>query len=159
MNTLEAKLAAKVKAVNRAHAYVPELYGNLVEVFRPYVGQKIIKADGSLLAKINSQLPVLPLMGHALSVYRHRSDYSLAWTIKTCESTGDYGCLYYEATVYVGDLIGGVLSQLADAPLPVNYRTDYTVEEIAANREAVKVAEQAYNDAKGKLYIFGEYEN
>src|SRR5581483_4429100 len=100
-----AALKAKVKAVNAAHKHAIVLHQALTEVFRPLVGQQVLKATGDLLQKVEKLLPPnLTQVGlFGLHVYRHRSDYSLAWTVKTCEQIEGAGsCLYYEHTVYVG---------------------------------------------------------
>lgn len=152
-------LAAKVAAVNAANKLAVELYPKLREVFEPFVGQKIEKADGTLLAKIAKLMPEFPCTP-GLHVYKYGSDYSLAWCVKTCESssgrTGDYQIAnYHETMVYVGNIKNGVLVDFYKAP---ELRTDYTVEAVEAAREAYKKAKQAADDAQSKLHPFGEYD-
>lgn len=158
--TRESRLAAKVRAVNRAHEYANKLYPWLVEKFAPLVGQKILKQDGSLLAKYADLVPELPST-HNLHVYRHHSDYSLAWTVKTSEpesgdGSGPHTVLYYEVTFYVGDLRGQTLEKLTVHQFTA--RTDYTAAEVAGKREAYEKAKQAADDARSALYPFGEYD-
>jgi len=153
-------LVAKVKAVNMANAYANELLAKLTEFFRPYVGKDILKNDGSLLAKIKGAMPDFP-SDNDMSVYFHTSPYSLAWTVITCVSSPrqeDYSiAVYHETTVYIGDIQGKTLTKLCesyqDKP---DFRSDYTVEEVLRDREEAKVAKEAYDKAKGKLYLFGE---
>ena len=151
----ELTLAAKVKATNKANAYAMEIHPQLCAVFAPFVGQKIEKVDGSLLAKIAKLMPKF-IDGVPLHVYRYNSNYSLMYVVKTCEMIPPHGCTYYEASCYVGEMRDGVLIKLCDAP---KLRTDYTVEEVKANRAAYKAAQQLADDAKGKLHPFGEYDN
>ena len=58
MDERPARLAARVKAVNAAHACANELHRTLIDIFRPLVGVKLFKVDGSFLAKY------LPLLDH-----------------------------------------------------------------------------------------------
>lgn len=62
--------------------------------------------------------------------------------------------MYHEVTVYVGTLDGGVLKDIT----PANFRTDYTPEEVEANRERYKAAKKAADEAQFYLYPFGEYD-
>jgi len=143
-------LVAKVAAVNSAHKFANKLWYELTEFFRSYVGQKVLKQDGSLLAKI--KLPELPNTV-PVSVYKHTSDYSLAWTVKTCQQSGKHHCVYYETTVYIGDLSKGVLTKLSESYQdPPAYRWNYTIEEVLANQQAAKDAKEAYDEARSKCF-------
>lgn len=155
MDERPARLAARVKAVNAAHACANELHRTLIDIFRPLVGVKLFKVDGSFLAKYLPLLPEFPNR-HDLMVYRHRSDYSLAWTVKTCEQVvGASHCLYYETTIYVGEVSGVTLKNVND---PCDMKTDYTAADIAAKREAYKAAKKVADDALSALNPFGEYD-
>ncbi len=149
------KVSAKVNAVNKANAYANDIHGQLVEAFQPFVGTKVLKADGTLTAKVEKMLPAFPHTS-ALSVYRNRSDYTLTYVVKVCEPIGDGGsCLYHEVSVYVGDVRDGVLTAVAE---PVNdRRTNYTVENASLAMEMVRVAEKALSDAKSALYPFDNF--
>jgi len=152
MNTRVEKLTAKVAAVNRANEYAARLYAALVEKFGPLVGQKILKADGTLLAKYAGLVPDLPCSPD-LHVYRHSSDYSLAWTVKTWIGLS-HSCMYHEVTVYVGDLRGATLDKMTVHPF--TGRTDYSVEEITAKRLSAESAKRVADELRSDLYPFGE---
>lgn len=154
MDIREATLQARVKAVNNAHEYAPKLFKLLTEVFAPFVGQQIEKADGTLLAKIVKVCPELP-SGNRVSVYRNRNRYSLCYYVKTCESIeGHCSCVYYECAVTIGDMENGTLKTInQEAP---TYRSDYTPEEIKTKRQAHKVAQQKADEARYALGVFGE---
>jgi hypothetical protein len=156
MNTRLEKLTCKVAAINRANAYGKEIYQTLTKIFEPLVGEKILKVDGSLLAKYAALVPKFEY-SHALHVYRHSSDYSLAWTVKTCEPLPPGSCMYHESTVYIGDLRGGMLDKLAIYPF--DSRSDFTVEEITQKRVDFENAKKALDEARSALYPFGEYDN
>ncbi len=156
------ELETRVRAANAANAYANDLWQKLTEIFRPFVGKQITAKSGQLLSKVEKLLPEFPCTPD-LHVYRHVTNYSLAWTVKACEVAKDvvmgHGGIanYWETTVYIGDLQGTVLSKLCESyqDKPI-WRTDYTVEEVLANREAAKAAKKAYDDAKNNCYPFGE---
>ena len=147
-----AKLEAHVKAVNRVHKYTKELFATLRPIFEQLVGQKITKADGSLLAKVEKLLPKLGT--DDVMVWRSTSsNYSLVYYAKTCVSCDGHG-IYYEDSVYIGEMSDGVLIKLYD-----NYdvRDDFTADEIEQKREAYFKARELADDAKSALHPFGEY--
>ena len=154
------RLAARVRAVNRANEFGRGLFVALTNIFEPLVGQKILKADGTLLEKFKKLLPPLPCTD-GLHVYRHSSNYSLAWTVKTCEQIKDtHNCVYHEVVVYVGDLRGQLLEKLVTHQFDEKtYRTDYTADEVKAKRAAYDEAKRLADEARSALYPFGEYDN
>lgn len=155
MDTRQAKLAARVKAINTANKVANELHPQLLAVFSPLVGHKILKADGTLLAKIGALLPAMPDDYRKIRVHRDSKNYSLRWEVTVNEHWCETTVIYATANVYVGDLINGVLTMLSDAR---TYRTDYTVEEIQQKREAYKAAQKIADDAKSALAPFDEYD-
>lgn len=150
----EAALKAKVKAVNSCHDEANKLYDVLLPIFKPLLGCQLDKMDGTFLAKIDKLVPDLP---HAtkLSVFRSSSEHSLSFTVKTWEHIADsHGCLYYETTLYIGDMRGGVLIALTERPKP--FRTDFTEQEIQDKRITWREARDALDDARSALCPFGE---
>jgi hypothetical protein len=155
MHDPKVAMAARVKARNNANAEANRLYEVLAAIFAPLVGQKILKVDGQLLAKYAGLLPEFPST-NTLHVYRHSSDYSLAWCAKTCEFIPPHGCCYEEAMVYVADLSGTSLAEtLCGNP---EYRTDYTVEELVELRRIFKEKEKEFQTARSNLHPFGEHD-
>ncbi len=148
-------LAAKVAAVNAANAYANELRPLLVAALAPFMGCKVEKVDGGLLNKVVAALPFMPSTV-SLSVYRHRSNYSLAWTVKTCELYGEHSCIYHETTVYVCDMENGVAKPLTGTVGTL--RTDYTEAEIFELRKLASAAREAARNAESALFPFGEYD-
>ena len=149
-------LEAKVGAVNRANDAANRWGPVLRESVRPFVGAQVVKKAGGLLDKVKKALPTLPNDAW-LQVYRHVSDYSLAWTFKSCVMIGEtHGCLYHEVTVYVGKLSHGVLTELESSEF--KGRTDYTVDEVLQKRAAYESAKKAADDARSNLHPFGEYD-
>jgi len=153
MNELQNRLAAKVKAVNRANEEAIKWHKLLVAIFAPLVGNQLFKATGGLLEKYRKLLPVFP---NTPSLYFSMgiSNYRLSWVVKTCEMIeGTCGCLYHETTIDIGKLDNGVLTEMYDT---FTARTDYTAEEITAKREAIRAAEKVLSNARSALYPFDE---
>jgi len=154
-------LEARVRGVNKAHDYANQLYSQLRAVFEPFVGQQIFKVDGTLLAKVKKLVDALNLpCTVSLHVYRHVSDYSLAYTVKTCEvvptEPGNYGtAYYYEITVYVGEIKGKILTKINKAP---NFNTKNRASDVVEARERYKEAKKLADEAHSALYLFGEYD-
>ncbi len=153
-------LSARVANANAANARANQLYPQLVEVFSPYVGAKILKIDGSLLQKIQKQISELGMddPGRNINVYHDRQRYGLSFVVKIHNDyesgSGDYQlACYHESSVYVGNLDGGVLTEIREH---TPYRTDYTVADILAKREAFRKAQTAADNARSALYPFGE---
>jgi hypothetical protein len=151
---MQTVLETRVKGVNKANAFANELWPRLVAVFAPFVGQKIEKVDGPLLAKIQKLVDALNLPNGDIHVYRHVSNYSLAYTVKTCECTNGIAH-YFEQTLYIGKMNNGVLVELKELE---PFKTDYTAENVLKAREAYKVAKEAADKAQSALYPFGEYD-
>ena len=149
------KLELRVAAVNAAHAYANELYTKLAPIFEQFVNQKVKKADGDLLEKIKKLLPVFPSDSH-VHVQRNSSVYSLSWSVRV--TTWNNGNVHksHEATAYIADLSNGILTRIYNAP---ELRTNYSVEQVQAAREAYEVAKKAADQAQSDLFPFGEWDH
>lgn len=155
MKTATSKLEARVIGENYVNEQANKLFYILNEYFTPLVGCKVVKADGSLLKKIQDDMPEIDFP--KCTVYKNSSNYVLSWSVKVCVNYE--GRAYYsEATVYIGDLVGTKLSMLYPSEQQASRKTDYTVEEIEAAREEYKQLEKQLNDARSKLFPFGEYD-
>lgn len=150
------ELEARVLAVNNANREAVRLYPILRAIFEPLVGQTLLKADGSFLAKIAKQLPIFSKTPK-LSVYWHRE--SLAWGVKTCQTfmapSWDEVTMtaYYEAQVNVGRLRQGILESISE---PVELRTDYAVDNVMQARDRYKLVKALADQAYAELAPFGE---
>jgi hypothetical protein len=148
------KLAARVRAVNRANAECMKLYDLLSPFFGPLVNSKILKADSQFLAKYEKIMPSFP-NAPGITIYRRMSNYSLVWGVSVCEQEGDGHCLYHEVMCYVGELRGDTLTVITPR---VTLRTDYTAEEITSLRQAYRAAQTQADNAKSNLGPFGEWD-
>lgn len=147
------RLEAKVKAVNTANAEAIRLQSILKAAIAPFVGQKVIVGEGNLSAKLDKVLqPLLPGSFKGPQVWRYRSNYTLTYVVKTCESIKDGSCLYHETYFDIGELDGAILKSVLERKLEC--RTDYTVKEIQDKRAAADAAEKKSSEAKSALKEF-----
>ncbi len=158
--TIDKRLETRVRGVNRANAYANEIAPKLRDLFAPYVGQKVFKADGTLLAKIQKQVDALQLTdgmrnGGNGYVYRLSSNYSVVFVVKTYESDGENHGYYHETSIYVAHVRDGVAYELYDW---TTAKTDYNAAYIAVARERYEAAKKAADDARSELHPFGEYD-
>ena len=152
-------LETRVKAVNRANAYVNEIAPQLLAVFAKFVGQKIIKSDGHLTGKVQKCVDGLNLTNtNKLAVYFEKTRPFVRFTVKTCENypDGRGGIAYYHQTgINIGwysDADPSVLTGLYEFE---SRKTDYDAKEIEALRTAYKNALKAVNEAENALSPFG----
>jgi hypothetical protein len=152
------RLEAKVKARNTAVEYGISLYKQLVEVFEPLVGQKILKVDNDLLAKVKANVPKFDDLPEGISIFRRFAAVNaIAWTVKVRVPVEDDEIwVYQEVTVYVADMEGQTLTKINN---PFEGRTDWTADEVEEKRRAYKEAKKKADEAHSALYPFGEHDH
>lgn len=173
MNQHPNALAAKVAAVNLCHTLANQYGAILRDFFRPYVGQKVLKTDGSFLESFKKQLPELPSWqtNRAINVnLTTGGGYSIRLDIRVSQGytdfRGNYSTLNYETSVYIADLTSvgthdfnapkQYVGAIYDSAL--NYQTDYKAEQIIQLRKCLEDAEKVVSDLKSKLHSFGTYD-
>lgn len=151
-------LEAKVAARNLINRKTNELAPLFIEAVKPFLGKQVLLQNGALRESFKKSLPDIKDKELHLLV-RSSSGYSLLLDLKVCETVdkGHYhGAIYADELVYLGELNNGILTRLHDfAPR----RTDYTVEEVQAAREAFRVADKARDEAQSKLNLWGQHDN
>lgn len=150
----DERLAARIKARNKASKLANELYLQLKPIFVPFVGKKILTATGSLIAKVKLLIPDLTDTPSVRICPSGRN--SLSWTVYVSE-TDHRGNIYEEVNVYIGQLKDGILTKLNQHET-LQYRTDYTEEEITSKRKDCAILKKAFEDAQSDLFPFGEYD-
>lgn len=150
-------LETRVKGVNNAHQYGNELYHILVKVFKPFIGQKVIRKTGGLIKKIQDIIDSLDLPHSVpIQVYRKSySDYSLSYVVKTCQ-TLNQTAYYYEVSVYIGNIENGILKDI-NYPFP-DFKTDFKAKTIQENRKLYKELQEKADKAKSALFPFDTYD-
>jgi hypothetical protein len=148
-------LPARVEAVNLANSYANSLYPKLIEVFTPFVGQKIITQSGSLFNKIQNLVDKLELPNTSrISVYKNICRYSLSYVVKVCIVYNEIAH-YHESYFYVGEIRENFLTKICDGP---EYKENYTEEGIRQARLDYENAKKIADEAESKLYPFGQYD-
>lgn len=152
------RLTARVKVMNGANKIANEMYVILAKKFAPLVGKKILKADGTLMAKYADLEP--PANGdsqgfESVRYYRDSSRYALGWSVYVCCKFAEDERQTAERIIRVGELAGDVLKNICEPPA---HPTNYTVEDVLAKRERFRIAEKEYNEAKSALFPFDEYD-
>lgn len=145
------ELPAKIIATNRANAEANRIQAVLLPIFEQFVGQPVLKADWSLLAKVKKVLPEFET-DHGKRVYFHSFQTMLVWAVSVNEPVGDHRVTYAESYAHIGILNGPVLTSLY--PLRPQ-RTDWTLGKILQSRSAAEAAKKVYDEAKEKCGPFG----
>jgi hypothetical protein len=177
MNNWSERLNAKVRAYNKVNARAKELQGELLAIFRPFVGKKILTNSG-FVAKLKPQWDALRERERGpnhqgFQLYPGSTSYSLTFTLKAWEpyQGEQHGGAYAEATIHVGELgrggslLGGDYRDLPADHLaklhtePLKLRTDYNADEVRDLRIEAKKLEERAREAQSALYPFGQYDN
>lgn len=158
---ISSGLEAKVEAVNLANSEALWLQRTLKPVFANYLGKQVVKKDGSLLAKVASELGIV--IPGRVWFFPSSSHYSVQYTVKSCVSHGGHS-YYHEVPVYIGHLghngegIGAQRTHLEKLADDLELRTDWTAEEVERNRRECREAEEAYRLAQHRIVPFGYYD-
>lgn len=151
MTTTRTELEIKVDLVNRVHAAANEYQARLLDHVVKYVGSKIIKADGSLLKSVKTDLDSVPVPD-GVQVWFDPGYSSLFARVKGCDSSGRFA-QYHEASVFVGSHRDGVLYDLNHHrdELP----TGFTVEKVQETRQRVAKLSAQVRSLERQLAYFG----
>lgn len=153
-------LVAKVTARNRVNALALTHTPGILEVLQPFVGQKVINADGTILKKLRDRLPRDAGGNTSRAGWWHYSstDYRLRVEFKLNESYDSRGseiAMYAEQSVDLGTLQNGVLTELGTLP---DLRLTYSTAEVIEARKELQAAKELVSAAQRKLFDFGEYD-
>jgi hypothetical protein len=149
-----AKLEARVTAVNECRQECYRIAKLLREAFEPQVGRRVTNVDNGLRVSLRGLIPT-PGSENIIQVWHDRSEYVLRIAVKACVNAGGFG-FYHTESVDVGRLDNHVLAELSN---DWRGRDNYTADEVEAARKDVRAAERALASAKGRLGVFGMYDN
>jgi hypothetical protein len=157
------RLQAKVEARNLANAAALEYGPRIIAALAPFLGQSVLLQTGGKTAKLQKALDALNLpdscpVNGQLQVIIRAERYWFRAEFRTCVGH-DKGCVYETQTVNLGDIDGKTLTKLAEPPTSAYCRTNYSAEEIAAARAAVKSVRDELHQAERRLCGFGEHDN
>jgi hypothetical protein len=110
------RLTARVLAKNTVNAKANELAPKFREIFAPYVGKKIFKANRSFIAEITEKLkPFLYPQKKEFQIWCHRLEHSLIFKIKCSKQIGGHSSREYaEANIQIGSLDGQILKAIEE---------------------------------------------
>lgn len=164
------KLKARVACRNRGNRLLVDYVQKYREALTPFIGQKIYKADGTLLDKVAKELPKIPYSNPSIDAdgkprmgihsYLHHGAYS--FTLHVIVSIpvyfhGNQTSVSLEGTAWIANTSGDTLEGFPDFN-PEQYRTNITPKEILAARAEEQAAQQALRAANAKLLDFGTYD-
>lgn len=139
-----------VKAVNRANKWANELNETLHKLLVPFIGKKVVRADGILTANVKAVLPVF-INTYDESACWSNTEYSIGLRIRLREYSPQRECINHDESIYLGELRDQVLVRVLK---PTIRRTDWTVAEVLGKRDAYQKARQALDDCEAALYPF-----
>ena len=146
-------LAARVAAVNRANSIVNEIAPLYRGAITPFLGQKVIKADGTYLEKVKKAFPVVSPSADAQIYSTHLG----CFVVKTSENYSDHSCVYSEPYFYAFTVNReGVAEALQWKFEP--FRTDYTVTGVTISRTHAEELEEMARKAKAECDPFGMFD-
>ncbi len=158
MSNHPSGLAAKVAAVNRANQVLKDLYPVFVAAFAPFIGSKVVKTNGNLMAKVSEAMPEI-IGKPGLQVWIRTGNTGAYLQVKTWE--GYEGIAHYHE---VGAYLCGLDISDWQTATPViqdhvaKVRTNWTAGEVSDLQEALRAAKQAARDAETALGPFGEFD-
>lgn len=158
------ELIANITALNLANSVANRLHPALAEYFTPLIGQKIIKADGSLIAKHKDKVAELiaqferPSKGtthNNVRITRFNARTSLAYDISVCERVpNEEHCTYKNVVIYIGDMPGDSITRLE--PVVTDRPTAYNLEKIKAAQAEYKRLQALADKAKDEIPYFAQ---
>lgn len=146
-------LAARVAAVNRANSIVNEIAPLYRGAITPFLGQKVIKANGEYLEKVKKAFPVLPPSADA-QIY---SPHLGCFVVKVSENYSDHSCVYAEPYFYAFYVNQQGIAEAARSEF-VPLRTDYTVTGVTIARTHAEELEEMARKAKAECEPFGMFD-
>lgn len=149
---MDAKLAARVRMVNRANEYANKLQPLLREALGGLLMTKVLKKDGEFLKSVEALLPAEASAYETnLRVIRRTTFSDLAWEI-TVNETVDGRTIYHTETIYLASMDGPVLRAFYHYP---TRREDFHPDEIEKLRRQYEAAADEVSELKRKLVPFG----
>lgn len=111
----ESQLEAKVNAVNECRRHVGSIFYDVKEAWKPLVGQKVVKVDGTLTKLAKKATPKLPNdAGYGIQSWLNVSGTSVWVVIKSCVKEGKETCTYAKVSFPLAQIENGILVSLAE---------------------------------------------
>lgn len=141
-------MEAKVKARNQVNEAIMALSPYMRAAVEQFLGQKISKADGTLLKKVAEALPVCPNTPKLFAYYTLGNGYSLRACFRAAVTVTGGGTQYAEADTYLCDVTDGFATKMYPNP---TYRKDFTVQEVLGLKRALAAARDTVSNIESQL--------
>lgn len=149
----------KVEQQNRFNRAINQIAKELHLALDRYCGQKVVKIDGSLLAKIESDLSGIKtrvaeangISPNSLQVWKIGSLYSIAFSVR---DTSDFKH-DISGTVYIFDIQGQTATRIYD--WQESYYPQYDSAQVCVDMLETKHLKERLNKTKEKLGPFEKY--
>ena len=154
----DRELDPKVRAVNEANRCGNKIYVALAPIFKNFVGSKVLKADGTLVSKVDKLIPNLrtSVLGDNLLNCYHMQG-TLCWRVTSCYRVEGEDCVIYRDTViHIGSLDprSRILEEILPAP---NLPEDYSAPVIRELRRQLITKEERVWQLRRRLSPFEVY--
>lgn len=150
---------AKVKGVNLVNETIKEIWGDLVERFRPFLGKQLDTVKGDFRKTVQSSLEGFVWARPQVDIYRYPSTHSLIFDVKSCVYASGI-CEYTTVSIYLGEIRNGVLQTLNETPYHTfseqELRSDFTVDEVRQLIQNCKDRRDDLAKAQADLRPFAE---
>ena len=143
---------ANVSAVNKANAIANTYQPQLISIFSPLVGQKIVKENGELMKKVKALIPNLPNTTSE-RVYLNLRKYNLSFTVSTCVNDDNIS-IYHTVDLYIGHVSDGILVSVCTSENLNDYCANWTLAKITNIQTNVRLLEKELNNCKALLGPF-----
>lgn len=158
-------LPQKVQAVNMCHKALCKYVPIVKDTLRPFIGQKIVKKDRQLTAKMKAILDsVLKAERESKNIHclYVKISYRTIWLVCSVCVSDEQGTTYHEETVYIGDLNfdkqsfenGDCLESIAVCTYDA--KTDYTVEYVEQQNSAIQAMDIEIKSLQASIRPFVE---
>ena len=153
----------KVRQENEVRKALNKVVPQVIEQLRPFTGQKILKADESMVKKFTDKIGFLPGLRAKIKIkplegmehasisclYVVCSRYSMRLEISVSFQISDHGCTYAKKTVYIGDIKNSFLSDAGNGTLEkVCEYIPYTMLSVAGQWQKYQQAYKAHEKAE-----------
>lgn len=144
---------AKLAAINISASRVNAKAARVHQILTGFLGKKIKKADGTKTKALVDALSILEVDTWNRE-YLDTGFSSVFFNVKTCEHESkhggsEFGCVYAENSVYLGEIENGILVKLCDEIRHI--KDDWTEQAIEDARAKVKELEREISEVKENI--------
>jgi hypothetical protein len=148
----EAKLVSKVALTNKVNAIFNDLLPKIQKAIEPFIGKKVINSDGRPSKVFSEVLRAFNTNENGIRIYVSAEIYGVSLSVRAWD-VGTYPIMIERSIASIVN--HEKIERFYTSEL---LRTDFTAEEIKANRQALEAAEDKVRELESSLYQFGKYD-